>query len=80
MSSPARQLIDALRNGARLAAADFARLLAEMGPEEEAYAREAANALRVAHFGNGIFLRGLVEFTNFCRNDCLYCGIRRSNA
>ena len=80
MPSTARQLIDALRNGERLAAADFARLLAGMGPEETAFAREAANALRVAHFGNGIFLRGLVEFTNFCRNDCLYCGIRRSNA
>ena len=31
-------------------------------------------------FGNRIYVRGLIEFSNYCRNDCLYCGIRRSNA
>ncbi len=31
-------------------------------------------------FGNKIYLRGLIEFTNYCRNDCYYCGIRRSNS
>lgn len=30
-------------------------------------------------FGNKIFVRGLIEFTNYCKNDCYYCGIRRSN-
>ncbi len=30
-------------------------------------------------FGNKIFIRGLIEFTNFCKCDCFYCGIRRSN-
>jgi len=30
-------------------------------------------------YGNDVYLRGLIEFTNYCRNDCLYCGIRRSN-
>ena len=30
-------------------------------------------------FGRNIFLRGLIEFTNYCKNDCYYCGIRRSN-
>ncbi len=30
-------------------------------------------------YGNRVFLRGLIEFTNYCKNDCLYCGIRRSN-
>ena len=29
--------------------------------------------------GNAIYVRGLIEFTNFCRNDCYYCGIRRGN-
>lgn len=33
----------------------------------------------VEHYGNGIFLRGLIEISNYCKNDCLYCGIRRSN-
>ena len=31
------------------------------------------------HYGNKVYIRGLVEFTNFCRNNCLYCGIRRDN-
>ena len=31
------------------------------------------------NFGNEIYLRGLIEFTNICRNDCYYCGLRRSN-
>ena len=30
-------------------------------------------------FGRNIFVRGLIEFTNYCKNDCYYCGIRRSN-
>ncbi len=31
-------------------------------------------------FGNRIYMRGLIEFTNYCRNDCYYCGIRRENS
>ena len=30
-------------------------------------------------YGNKIYIRGLIEFTNYCKNDCLYCGIRKSN-
>lgn len=30
-------------------------------------------------YGKNIYIRGLIEFTNYCNNDCLYCGIRRSN-
>ena len=30
-------------------------------------------------FGRQIFVRGLIEFTNYCKSDCYYCGIRRSN-
>lgn len=41
----------------------------------ETLARQAARK----HFGRGIYIRGLIEFTNYCRNDCYYCGIRRSN-
>ena len=38
-------------------------------------AREKADKI----FGKYIFMRGLVEFTNYCKNDCIYCGIRKSN-
>ncbi len=40
----------------------------------------AADAVRRANFGASVYVRGLVEFTSYCKNDCLYCGLRRSNA
>lgn len=40
----------------------------------------AADEVRRAHYGIDVFLRGLIEFTNVCKNDCYYCGIRRSNS
>ena len=39
----------------------------------------AADKVRREHFGNKVFIRGLIEFSNYCKNDCYYCGIRRSN-
>lgn len=39
----------------------------------------AARATALKQFGNKIFIRGLIEFTNYCKNDCYYCGIRCSN-
>ena len=39
----------------------------------------AAREARDRVYGRRVFIRGLIEFTNFCKNDCLYCGIRRSN-
>jgi biotin synthase len=46
-------------------------------PREDLYAR--ADAVRQRHMGDDIFLRGIVEFSNVCANDCIYCGIRASN-
>ena len=39
----------------------------------------SAREMQLKHYGNRVFARGLIEFTNFCKNDCYYCGIRRSN-
>lgn len=39
----------------------------------------AADSVRRRHYGDEVYLRGLIEFTNYCKNDCYYCGIRRSN-
>ena len=39
----------------------------------------AARATSLTQFGNKIYIRGLIEFTNYCKNDCYYCGIRCSN-
>lgn len=41
--------------------------------------QEQADFVRKSVYGNEIFIRGLIEFSNFCKNDCLYCGLRASN-
>ena len=48
-------------------------------PETVGVIRPAAVRIQKKYFGNKIYTRGLVEFTNYCRNDCYYCGIRHSN-
>lgn len=48
------------------------------GPLSE-YLFAVARFVREPHYGHKVFLRGLIEFTNYCKNDCYYCGIRRSN-
>ncbi len=40
---------------------------------------EAADCVRHKYVGDGVYLRGLIEFSSFCKNDCFYCGLRRSN-
>ena len=79
MGERARELIQALAGGKRLPAEDYLLVLKEADAQDREFAAECANRVRIAWFGEGIFIRGLVEFTNYCKNDCLYCGIRRSN-
>ncbi len=51
----------------------------EGSAELREYLRQTANNIATDIFGNKIYIRGLIECTNICRNDCLYCGIRKSN-
>ena len=48
-------------------------------PEAAGRLREEAVRVQNLHYGEKIYTRGLIEFTNYCRNDCRYCGIRRGN-
>lgn len=47
--------------------------------ENSALLAEYADEVRRKYYGKKVFLRGLIEISSYCRNDCLYCGIRRSN-
>lgn len=62
----------------------YAGLIEALGREDAAWAREYlfARARDVQHevFGSRIFIRGLIEISNRCKNDCYYCGIRKSNS
>ncbi|HLX72262.1 MAG TPA: radical SAM protein [Verrucomicrobiae bacterium] len=48
------------------------------GEAQEAYHEMAAQTART-HFGREVFVRGVVEVSNFCRENCAYCGMRRDN-
>ena len=54
-------------------------LLENHTPELQSHLAERASAVARDNYGNRVFVRGLIEFTNYCRNDCYYCGIRCSN-
>ena len=51
---------------------------AEDPEAREALRREALRLCR-KYYGNRVYIRGLIEFTNYCKNNCYYCGIRRDN-
>jgi biotin synthase len=72
-------LLDKLEREHCLSREEFAALIAGRTPElaEKLFAR--AVAVRKRYYGSEVYVRGLIEFTNYCKNDCLYCGIRRSN-
>ena len=48
-------------------------------PQADAFLFAAADRVRKANVGDGVYLRGLIEFSNYCKNNCWYCGIRRDN-
>ena len=47
--------------------------------ENQSQLFKRADDIRRRHVGDDVHLRGLIEFSNICRNDCMYCGIRRHN-
>lgn len=74
-----RSLIEKLYREQNLTDAELLEMLSNLAENDEPYLYEKARARQNENYGNTVFLRGLIEFTNYCRNDCLYCGIRRSN-
>lgn len=74
-----REIIDQLEQEQNLLPKDFERLLTGLSPEDAEYLFARARAVRHRVYGKAVYLRGLIEFTNYCKNDCYYCGIRRSN-
>ncbi len=74
-----KTLIDELIKTHVLPRDAFKTLLTGMTPDDRRYLTQKAQEVRRAVYGNDVYIRGLIEFTNYCKNDCLYCGIRRSN-
>ena len=74
-----RGLIDKLEREGVLSHQEFVALIDGRTPElaQELFAR--AREIRHRHYGKDVYIRGLIEFTNYCKNNCLYCGIRCGN-
>lgn len=73
------ELIKKLRETKKLTKEEWICLIEGRTPELAEYLFEQARNVREQIYGKDVYIRGLIEFTNFCKNDCFYCGIRRSN-
>ena len=75
-----RQLVDRLEKEQALPPAGLVSLLQTDDEDAVAYLAYRARMVAQSRFGRGVYVRGLVEISNVCRNNCYYCGIRRGNA
>lgn len=72
-------LIDRLEQTRRLTFEEYLQLINGFTPQLAEYAAKKALWVRKSIYGKDVYVRGLIEISNYCKNDCLYCGIRRSN-
>jgi len=74
-----REMLELLKEQHQLTKAQWLQLLQTRDEETQTLAQQMAQEIAVAQFGKKVYFRGIIEFTNICKNDCKYCGIRRSN-
>lgn len=80
MKNRGKELFDKLYQDTQLTETEYKELL-ELHTDKEIaeYGFELARKRQKETFGNEVYTRGLIEISNYCKNDCIYCGIRRSN-
>ncbi len=74
-----KELLDRLDEKHTLTLDEYEYLVANRTLESAEYAASLAVRRRQAVYGNDVYIRGLIEISSYCKNDCYYCGIRRSN-
>ena len=80
MNKTAEELIQKLTENHILEVSEYQFLIKECGKEEWEYLAKEALSVKEKIYGQNVFMRGLIEFTNICKNNCYYCGIRAKNA
>lgn len=79
MMNNVRKLVDRLENEHCLSLEEYQYLLDHKTPKAADYIAQKAVAVRRGIYGEDVYIRGLIEISNICQNNCLYCGIRRDN-
>ena len=79
MQQTAREMIQEIKGRRDISIEQLEYLLITENKDCLEMLREEAVQTAQKIYGNQVFIRGLIEFTNYCKNDCYYCGIRRSN-
>ncbi|MDO4920978.1 MAG: [FeFe] hydrogenase H-cluster radical SAM maturase HydE [Phascolarctobacterium sp.] len=77
--SSIKLLIDKLARQHDLSDAELLALITAEEKNTNAWLSAAADKIRRQYYGDTVYIRGLIEFTNYCRNNCYYCGIRAGN-
>ena len=72
-------IIDKLAATGDLPTAELEALLHLKNTSQLCYLYDKADEVRQKYFGNKVYIRGLIEVSNYCKNNCLYCGIRAGN-
>ncbi len=80
MTGREKALVSKLEKEHSLSETEYAELITDRDGETTSRLADLASAKRKAIFGNAIYTRGLIEISSICKNNCLYCGIRRDNA
>lgn len=79
MNEQLYELIEQLKNEHSLSVKDYEYILENRCTESAQLLRDCAVRVRKDIYGNTVFIRGLIEISNICKNNCLYCGIRNGN-
>ncbi|NCC08473.1 MAG: [FeFe] hydrogenase H-cluster radical SAM maturase HydE [Clostridia bacterium] len=79
MNEHIKNLIEKLASDHALSLEEYAALIDGQDKAAAALLAERAVAVRKELYGNAVYVRGLIEVSNICKNDCNYCGIRRGN-
>lgn len=74
-----KSIIDKLYESNNASGEELLFLLDNLNEDDKIYLVQKAHETRMKTYGDKVYMRGLIEFTNFCKKDCIYCGIRRSN-
>ena len=74
-----REIVDKVKRRQDITLEELRMIMETASKEDMDYLTSTAREVADSIYGKNVYVRGLIEFTNYCRNDCYYCGIRRSN-